>query len=392
MTELRYLDHAATTPVREEALAALLEVQREVFGNPSSHHSAGERAAAVLASARGRVARVLGCRPGEVIFTSGGTEADNLAIKGIVLGAPGARHVITSPIEHDAVLASVDYLVRLHGVEATFVSVDAAGRVDPAEVATAVRDDTALVSIAYANNEVGTVQPIAEIAAALRALDRPRSLPGRAWLHTDAVQAAGWLSLDIETLGADAMALAGHKFGAPRGIGAAIIRSRIPLEPLFHGGGQERGRRSGTEFVAGAVAFATALELAEADREAAHAAAARSRDAFVAEVLHRIPGARLTGAEPGPGRMPHLASFVLPGTAGEGVLLEFERRGLLASAGSACAAGDDEPSHVLTAMGVPREEAQTSVRFSLSHRVGQGFDGVAEQLERAVAAVRGLAT
>lgn len=383
---LRYLDNAATTHVRPEALQAMLHTYASVYGNPSSHHEVGEQAKAVLEDARARVARILNARPGDVVFTSGGTESNNLALKGIALGNPAARHMVTTPIEHDSVRESVDYLVRMHGYDATYLTVDAQGRVDPTEVAEAIREDTAVVSIGLANNEVGTIQPIAEIAAAIKALNRPRTHPGKAWLHTDAVQAAGWLPLDFKTLGIDALTLAGHKVGAPRGIGVAVIRGRIPLEPLLHGGGQERGRRSGTEQVAGAVALAVALELAEAERMHTSAQSAAALEQFITEVRHRLPTAQLTGPEPGKARLPNLASFVFPGTSGEAVLLELARRGVIASSGSACAAGSDEPSHVLTALGYDRELAQTSVRFTLPHQ-GADLSALPAALESAVTTV-----
>ncbi|MEQ6898860.1 cysteine desulfurase family protein [Microbacterium sp. KR10-403] len=375
-----YLDNAATTPVRREVLEAMTPYLTRSFGNPSSHHTVGEEAARALDDARARVARVLGMRAGDVVFTSGGTEADNLAVKGIAIAARlnrDARHVVTLPIEHEAVLQSVEYLQRVHGFDATLVPVDAAGRVDPAAVAAALRDDTALVSIGYANNEVGTVQDVAAIAAECRA----RGVP----LHLDAVQAAGWLPLS--GTGADALSIAGHKIGAPKGIGALAVRGRIPLEPLVHGGGQERGRRSGTENVAGAVALAVALELADAEREEDAATVAALRDAFIARVLSAVPQAQLTGDPVH--RLPCTASFTFAGTSGEAVLLELERRGVVSSSGSACAAGADEPSHVLTAMGVDRETAQTSVRFTLPHGWRQSLDPVADAVAAAVAAVTG---
>lgn len=373
-----YLDNAATTPTRREVLEAMTPYLTHSFGNPSSHHTAGEAAARALDDARARVARVLGMRAGDVVFTSGGTEADNLAIKGIALAAHigrAAHHVVTLPIEHEAVLQSADYLARLHGFDVTLVPVDDRARVDPHELAAALRDDSALVSIGYANNEVGTVQDVAAVAAVCRA----RGIP----LHVDAVQAAGWLPL--ADIGADAISIAGHKIGAPKGIGALAVRGRIPVEPLVHGGGQERGRRSGTENVAGAVALATALELAEAEREEDSAAVAALRDAFIARVLAGVPQARLTGDPVH--RLPGTASFTFAGTSGEAVLLELERRGIVSSSGSACAAGADEPSHVLTAMGVDRESAQTAVRFTFPHGLRQKLDAVADAVAASVAAV-----
>jgi cysteine desulfurase len=351
-----YLDNAATTPVRREALEAMWPHLTGGFGNPSSHHEVGEAAAAALSNARRTIADILGCRPGEVIFTAGGTEADNLAIKGIALGTPRGRHLITTALEHEAVLESADFLRRLHGFEITLLQTDAAGRVDPDTLRRALRPDSTLVSIQYANNEVGTVQPIAELAAVARAAEVP--------FHTDAVQAAGWLPLKVTELGVDALGISGHKVGAPKGIGALYLRGRLPVEPLLHGGGQERGKRSGTENVAGAVALATALRLADGERVAAAAQTTALRDEFIAAVMAGVPGATLTGHPSH--RLPGTASFVFPGTSGEAVLLELERRGVVCSSGSACSAGSDEPSHVLTALRVPAEVAQTAVRFTLA--------------------------
>ncbi|MFV0320371.1 MAG: cysteine desulfurase family protein [Microbacterium sp.] len=375
---MRYLDHAATTPVRREVLDAMLPHLTRWFGNPSSHHTVGEAAASALAEARARVAHVLGMRPGDIVFTSGGTEANNLAVKGIAVAAQqhrGARHLVTSPIEHESVLESVGYLRRVHGFDVTFVPVDGEGRLDPDAVAAAVRDDTALVSVGYANNEIGTVQDATAIAAGVQG----RGIP----LHLDAVQAAGWLPL--AGTGADAISLAGHKLGAPKGTGVLAVRGRIPLEPLLHGGGQERGRRSGTEDVAGAVAFATALDLAEAERAASAERVGAFVRAFVARVLATVPTARLTGDPVH--RLPGTASFTFAGTSGEAVLLQLERLGIVSSSGSACAAGSDEPSHVLVACGIAPEVAQTTVRFTFPHDLAQSLDDVATAVAASVAAV-----
>ncbi|MCU1576246.1 MAG: cysteine desulfurase [Leifsonia sp.] len=367
-----YLDAAATTAVRREVLEAMWPYLTGEFGNPSSHHTVGESAARALAEARSTVASWLGCRASDVIFTSGGTEANNLAIKGIALATPRGRHIVTTRIEHEAVLESVAYLERQHGFEITFVDVDRFGLVNPDAFAASLRDDTTLATIMYANNEVGTVQPIAELAAIARAAGVP--------FHTDAVQAAGWLDINVATLGVDALSLSGHKIGAPKGVGVLYARGRIPLEPVLHGGGQERGRRSGTENVAGAVALATAARLSERDRAGNAERASAARDTFVAEVLATVPGAELTG-HPGL-RLPATASFVFPGTSGEAVLLELERRGIVSSSGSACAAGSDEASHVLVALGYPEAVAQTAVRFSW------GADVAADQLAPVAVALR----
>lgn len=349
-----YLDHAATTPVRREVLEAMWPFLTGEFGNPSSHHTVGERAAAALSDARSRVAAVLGVRAGDIVFTSGGTEADNLAVKGIALGSPHGRHLVTAATEHEAVLESVEYLKRLHGFDVTFVALEPDGTVTPEALDAAIRPDTALVTLMYANNEIGTVQDLEALGAVTAAHRVP--------FHTDAVQAAGWLDLRVSDLGVDALSLAGHKIGAPKGIGLAWLRGRIPIEPLVHGGGQERGRRSGTENVASAVGLATALELAESERADAAARVSVLRDEVIARVLHDVPDAILTGSATS--RLPNSASFCFPGTSGEAILLELERRGVVSSSGSACAAGSDEPSHVLTALGMPADIARTAVRLT----------------------------
>ena len=375
-----YLDNAATTPVRPEVLEAMMPYLTQWFGNPSSHHTVGEAAAGALADARARVARVLGMRASDVVFTSGGTEANNLAVKGIGIGAwqaSGRRHVVTTPIEHESILESAAYLSRVHTFEVTHLAVDRFARVDPDAASAALRDDTALLSLGYANNEVGTIQDVAAIAA----VARERGVP----VHIDAVQAAGWLPLSAAELGVDAISLAGHKVGAPKGTGVLAVRGRVPLEPLMHGGGQERGRRSGTEDVAGAVGLATALELAETDRAEASARVTAIRDRFVARVLATVPSAELTGDPVH--RLPGTASFTFAGTSGEAVLLELERRGVVSSSGSACAAGSDEPSHVLVAMGVDPEVARTAVRFTFPHWLRQPLDAVADAVAASVAAV-----
>ncbi|AKV85094.1 cysteine desulfurase [Microbacterium sp. CGR1] len=374
-----YLDHAATAPVRPEVVEAMRPFLTGVFGNPSSHHTYGEAAASALDDARSRVARVLGMRAGDVIFTSGGTESNNLAVKGIVLAAlaRGRRHLVVSPIEHESILESADHMRRFHDVEVTPIPVDGLGRISVAALTQALRDDTALVAVGHANNEIGTVQDVASLAAAAREAGVP--------VHVDAVQSAGWLPLS--GLGADAVAIAGHKLGAPKGVGALAVRGRVALEPLMHGGGQERGRRSGTENVAGAVALATALELADAEREEASARVAESTGRFIAAVHALVPQAALTG-DPVT-RLPGTASFTFAGVSGEAVLLELERRGVVSSSGSACAAGSDEPSHVLLACGISPAVAQTSVRFTfgreaLPHDLAERLAGLVAESVRAV--------
>jgi cysteine desulfurase len=378
-----YLDEAATTPLKRDVLAAMGPYLGPEFGNPSSHHEMGEAARHALDQARADVAAVLGCRPSEVTFTSGGTESDNAAVKGIALAQPRGRHVVVSAIEHPAVLESAEFLGRI-GFEVTVLGVDRHSLVSPDDLAAALRDDTTLVSIQLANNEVGTVQPIAELAA----IAAERGVP----FHTDAVQAAGWLDLDVGRLGVQAMSISGHKLGAPKGVGVLYIDRRTPFEPLIHGGGQESGRRSGTENVAGAVGMAKALELVERVASRPHSLRSREvppgsttddvvkrRDAFIERVLADVPGAQLTGHPTR--RLPGSASFVFPGRSGESILLDLERRGIVCSSGSACAAGSDEPSHVLTASGHDREVAQTAVRFTFGRSTSK------EDLEQAAQAL-----
>ncbi len=366
-----YLDHAASTPVRREVLEAMWPYVTGEFGNPSSHHTVGESAAAVLAGARASIAAHLGVRPAELIFTSGGTESDNLAVKGVVLASARGRHVITSAIEHEAILESVDFLERHHGATATILPVDEQGLVSPADLAAAIRPDTALVTIQHANNEIGVVQDIPALVAAA----------GGVPFHTDAVQSAGWLPLG---LGVDAMTIAGHKLGTPKGVGLLYARSGLALEPLLHGGGQERGRRSGTENVAGAVGLSVGLSLA-------HSSPGPLRDALIDGVLAAVPSAFVTGSRSS--RLPNHASFCFPGTSGEAVLLELERHGIVCSSGSACAAGSDEPSHVLLALGIDAAVAQTAVRFTLDGTTtSDDVSFVIERVADAVATVGGLST
>ena len=365
-----YLDAAATTPLRREVLERMWPYLGPDFGNPSSHHEVGESAKRALEDARVEVAQVLGCKASEITFTSGGTESDNAAIKGIALATPRGRHLITTAIEHPAVLESVRFLGRM-GFEVTVLDVDDTGLVDPAALAAALREDSTLASIQYANNEVGTIQPIAELSALAAAKGVP--------FHTDAVQAAGWLDLDVGRLGVQAMTISGHKLGASKGIGILYVGRRTPLEPLLHGGGQESGRRSGTENVAAAVGMAAALGLAGGG--ASETIALRNR--FIGRVLTEVPDAVLTG-HPSQ-RLPGTASFVFPGTSGEAILLELEARGIVCSSGSACAAGSDEPSHVLTAMGFDGPVAQTAVRFTFGRDTSaEDLDTAATQTARAV--------
>ncbi|UXN23102.1 cysteine desulfurase [Curtobacterium flaccumfaciens] len=377
-----YLDRAATTPVRREVLEAMWPYLTGVFGNPSSTHGVGDEAARGLTAARAAVAGVLGCRPAEVVFTTGGTEGANTAIKGIALAAPRGRHVVTSAIEHEAVLESCAYLARFHDFDVTVLPVGPDGRVDPAVLRAALRPDTTLVSIAHADNEIGTVQDVPALAAVAHEVG--------ARFHTDAVQSAPWLPIGLGVLGVDALSLSGHKLGAPKGTGVLAVRAGVPLEPLLHGGGQERGRRSGTEDVAGAVAVATALGLAAETVRSGEGTATTVREAVLDGVLAAVPGAFVTGSREH--RLPGHASFCFPGVNGETVLLELEQRNVVSSSGSACAAGSTEASHVLTALGIPEDVARTALRLTFDAALtADDVPVVVGAVAEAVATVRALA-
>ena len=346
---------------------------QQVYANPSSIHSAGSEAAAALDQARQQVSSVLNCRPGEIIFTAGGSEADNLAVVGVA-EASRARgsHVIISAIEHEAVLRSAEAL-RERGFEIAIAPVDEFGIVKPETVAELMRPDTILVSVMYANNEVGTVQPIREIAIAAK------SVTPDVMVHTDAVQAAGALPLDPQSLGVDAMSLSAHKFYGPRGAGILYARQGLELEPILHGGGQERGRRSGTENLPAIVGMAQALVLAEAERETEAARLRELRDKLISGVVYDGSVAHLTGHPEK--RLPGHASFYFDDRSGESVLVDLDARGIQCSTGSACHSGMTEPSRVLLALGLPPSLARNGIRMTLGH------DTSAEEIEYTVAMV-----
>ncbi|MGC8960150.1 MAG: cysteine desulfurase NifS [Chloroflexia bacterium] len=368
MGETIYLDHAATTPLDPRVLEAMLPYLTERFGNPSSIHRLGREARRALDEARQSVAEVLNASPQEIIFTSSGTEADNLALQGVAQAlrlAGKGSHIITSAIEHHAVLHTCDALER-SGFQVTRLPVDGHGLVHPEVLAEAIRPDTVLVSIMYANNEVGTVEPIPELAEEAHRRG--------VYFHTDAVQAGGALPLDVEALGVDLLSLSAHKFYGPRGIGVLYVRRGVPLLPQIHGGGQERGRRAGTENVAGIVGLAAALRLAQAERGAYNAHCIRLRDRLIAGLLERVPRARLNGHPTR--RLPNNVHFCFEHVDGESLLVRLDQQGICASGGSACTAGALEPSHVLVAMGVPPEMARGALRLTV------GRQNTPEQIER----------
>jgi cysteine desulfurase len=363
-----YLDHAATTPLRREALEAMQPWLTEGFGNPSSVHSFGRRARAGLDEAHERAARSLGAAPREIVFTSGGTEANNLAIKGAAWAGKGRGHrIITSSVEHHSVGHTVRYLEKF-GFEIVELPVDRYGRVDPDEVEAAITPKTILVSIMLANNEVGTIQPIAAIAERVR---RHRGI----LFHTDAVQAAPYLDVDVAALGVDMLSIAAHKFEGPKGVGALYVRHGTNVLAQQQGGAQERYRRAGTENVAGAVGLAAALELAVAERPATAVRLRALRETLVGH-LRTIDGVQETGHPTD--RLPGLLSLVAVGLDGNAVTIALDLAGLACSTGSACVSGSGEISHVLAAMGFPEDEATGALRFSI------GRTTTAEEITEAV--------
>ena len=379
-----YLDHAATTPVREEVFEAMKPFFGPRFGNPSSTHRWGREARAALDEARERVGRCLGARPDEICFTSGGTEGDNLAILGAwrALKEKGRTAVVTTPIEHKAILGAVHQAAR-EGAEERMLSMTANGVVDSASFDQLVDEDVAVCSVMWVNNEIGSIQPIAEMAATAKQRG--------ALLHTDAVQAFGKVPIDAQKQQFDFLTISGHKIGAPKGIGALFIRRGTALEPLMHGGTQDRGRRPGTENVAAAVGLARAAELTLADWEQNCARLRKLRQKLEAGILSRVPDAVIHGK--GAERAPHIVNVSVPGTDSESLLMALDLRGIAASGGSACQSGSISPSHVLTAIGVRPDLASAAVRMSLgSLTTDECIDRVIEVFPALVAKARQLAT
>jgi cysteine desulfurase len=358
-----YLDHAATTPMRPEAIAAMTE-ELDRLGNPSSLHAAGRRARRVVEESREQLAEVFGARPSEVVFTSGGTEADNLAVKGLYWARQDGsrRRVLTTSVEHHAVLDSVRWLEDTQGAEAIWLGVDAEGGVCPEALRAAISrapDQVAVISVMWANNEVGTVQPVTELAAVAHEYGIP--------FHTDAVQAAAQLPVDFAASGADAVAVSAHKLGGPVGVGALILARGVEPVPVLHGGGQERDVRSGTLDTPAIRAFAVAAAVCAKQRAEEAERLATLRDDLVRQVLAAVPDAVLNGPPSGPGRLPGNAHFSFPGCEGDALLMLLDANGIACSTGSACTAGVAEPSHVLLAMGADDSRARGSLRFSLGH-------------------------
>ena len=382
-----YMDHAGTTPLAPEVLGAMTPYFTELFGNPSSIHTVGQNARYALDEARERVARVLNCRPREVVFTGGGTESDNAAIVGVATALQETgKHIITTSVEHHAVLHTCQHL-ESQGFEVTYLPVDSDGIVQPESVGRAITDRTTLVSIMYANNEIGAVNPIPEIAAQVK--QRASELSRTILFHTDAVQAAGFLDLDVRKLGVDLLSLSGHKFHGPKGTGVLFIRRGAAFLPFIVGGGQERERRSGTENIPGIVGLSVALETANAQREEVSRHCAELRDRIIEQVLQRVPGSALNGHPTQ--RLPNNANFSFSGVEGEPILLGLDMAGIAASSGSACSSGSLEPSHVLLALGQSAEMARGSLRLTLGRsNTGEQVDYLLEVLVDLVDRLRRL--
>jgi cysteine desulfurase len=367
-TDRIYLDYAATTPVDGRVLEAMLPYFSTYFGNTSSIHTFGQQAEAALETSRQILAEGLNCQPGEVIFTSCGSESDNLALRGAALAARGKRcadHILISPVEHHAVLRTAQQLARVHGFEVEYLPVDEFGRVNPQEVASRLRLSTAVVSVIYANNEIGTINSIAEIGAVCR----ERGIP----FHSDAVQAAAYLPVDVQALNVDLLALGAHKFYGPKGVGALYVRNGTPILPVLTGGSQESSLRAGTHNTPYIVGMAEAFRLAQQERDQRSAQVQPLRDRVIGQVLDEIPDSQLSGHPEQ--RLPNHASFVFKGVDGNALLMALDVAGFACSSGSACKTGDPQPSEVLTSLGFTPEWALGSLRVTL------GVGTTAEQVD-----------
>jgi len=383
--ERAYFDHAATTPLEPRVLEAMLPALQHGWGNPSGIYREAQYARALLDQARDDIAAVLDCSPSEVVLTSGGTESDNLAIRGAALARQHVgRHLITQATEHHAILHTMEQLER-EGFELTILSVDNDGFVDADEAAAAVRDDTTLISIMAANNEIGAVQPIAEIARAVKQRNRKTSV------HNDAVQAAGAIDIRPDVLGVDLMSLTAHKIYGPKGAGALYVRRRTSLQPIQLGGGQEEERRAGTESVAQAVGLAKALELADHERARRTDHTADLRNRLWRELNERVHPIRLNGPADWTRRLPNNLNLSFPGVEGESILLQLDLEGFAASSGSACSTGSTEPSHVLSAIGLDPDTAHSTLRLSLGQsNTPEQVDNIARTIEQITTRLRAL--
>ena len=377
---LIYMDYAATTPVRPEVVETMLPFFSESFGNPSSIYEMAQQSRGAVDRSRRTIARALGCRTSEIVFTSGGTESDNAAVKGVATALRNiGNHVITSSIEHHAVLHACHQLEQF-GFDVTYLPVDEFGLIDPEDVARAVTERTTLVSVMLANNEIGTIEPVSEIAAAVQR--EARRIGRKIYVHTDAVQAMGAIDVNVRDLGVDLLSLSGHKLHGPKGVGALYIRRGTPFEPLIQGGGQERERRSGTENVPAIVGLAEAVRLAELERSGTSQRLTALRDRIISGIHERIPDAKLNGHPLR--RLPNNVNVSFERVEGEPILLGLDFAGICASSGSACSSASLEPSHVLTAIGLPADLAQGSLRITI------GRDTTDEDVDYMIETLTGL--
>ena len=353
-----YLDHTATTPTSQEVLQAMTPYFGEIFGNPSSVYSFSRKSREAISKAREQVANALNADPSEIYFTGSGTEADNWALKGTLEKGKiaGKNHIITTAIEHHAILHTCEYLKKVEGAEVTYLPVDSEGFVSVEAVKNAITDKTALVSVMFANNEVGTIEPVAEIGALCREMKIP--------FHTDAVQAAAHLKIDVKAMNIDMLSMSAHKMYGPKGVGALYLRKGLRPENFVHGGAQEHGRRASTENIAGIVGFGAAMEILQTRLADDIAINSARRDRLIAGILERIPHAKLNGAT-GDKRLPNNINFSFIGVEGETLLLDLDAKGISASTGSACSSESLDPSHVLLALGLKHEMAHGSLRFTI---------------------------
>jgi cysteine desulfurase len=376
-----YMDYAATTPMLPEVAQAMQPYFSQRFGNPSSVHSMGQEAKDAVDEARMKVAALIACKPEEVIFTGGGTEADNQAVKGVCLANKDrGNHIITTSIEHHAVLNTCNYMKEL-GFDVTVLPVDRHGMVDPDQIKRSITGRTLLVSVMHANNEVGAIQPIEEIGRITR--------QAGVYFHVDAVQTAGHLQIDVDKLGIDLLSASAHKLYGPKGVGMLYVRGGTRIAPLLHGGEQENGRRAGTENVPGIVGFGKAAEIALSDMKDESARLTKYRDRLIDSITERMSDVYLNGHRTS--RLPNNANFSFDFIEGESVLMYLDAEGICASTGSACSSASSEPSHVLMALGIPVERARGSVRFSLGKWTSaEDIDKVVEALPRIVEKLRAM--
>jgi cysteine desulfurase len=379
-----YLDYSASTPTDERVVEAMMPYFTQVYGNASSSHSFGRRAEQATEEARATIAKIFNCKPNEIVFTSCGTEGNNLAIRGVGWQrrmTQNKHHLVTTPIEHSAVGKTIRQMATVQGFTSSIVPVDRQGKVDVEDFAESLNEHTAIASIIYANNEVGTIQPIAQLAQQVHERD--------VLLHTDAVQAAGQLSLDVQALGVDLMSISAHKFYGPKGVGALYVREGVELTPSQSGGSHERGRRAGTLNTAFIVGMAKALELAYSESEQRLAHYRKLRDLVVREITTRIEGVEVSGDLVN--RLPSHASFVFDGVDGNQLLMHLDIRGVAASSASACKTGNPDPSDVLLAMGYDRERALGSLRISIGqHTTEDDVEFAVGVIEKSVSSLRGL--